>query len=204
MDAVMADGGTPVTPPGSPVSGLPGPVGLDTGSLATNAPITYTGWPRSITWDEFTPRDSRPRGVQEDAEIKCASSPRWDWSCDGGTCRITSLTVEARVNTDESWVVNGRKSDPLLHHEQGHYDIFGLMTRELNQALVNLRARSGAALQTQIARVRQDYQARIDRLMIQYDNETAHGTDSAGQRRWDDRISESIRNGANFTAPPAP
>jgi len=79
-----------------------------------------------------------------------------------------------------------------------------LLTRELNQALVNIRARSGSALQTRIAQVRADYQARIDRLMIQYDNETVHGSDSAGQRRWDDRIAESIRNGTNFTAPPVP
>jgi predicted secreted Zn-dependent protease len=112
--------------------------------------------------------------------------------------------VEARVNQDESWVVNGRQSDALLHHEQGHYDIFGLMTRELNQALVSIRARSGPALQSGIRQVRADYQARIDRLMIQYDNETVHGTDSAGQGRWDQRISESIRNGTNFTAPPPP
>jgi len=203
MQAVMADGGTPVTPPGSPISGIPGPIGLDSGT-SSNAPITYTGWPRSIAWDEFTARNSRPTGVQEDAEIKCASSPRWDWSCDGGSCRITSLTVEARVNQDESWVVSGRQSDSLLHHEQGHYDIFGLMTRELNQALVSIRARSGAALQTRITQLRAAYQGRIDRLMIQYDDETAHGTNSAGQRRWDDRISETIRNGNNFTAPPPP
>jgi hypothetical protein len=204
MDAVMADAGEWDAPSGAPIAGTPGPVGLDSTSGAGDAPITYTGWPRSISWDEFTPRTSRPAGVQEDAEIKCASNPRWDWSCDGGNCRITALTVEARVNRDASWVVEGRQSAELLHHEQGHYDIFGVLTRELNQALVALRARSGAALQRQIASTRASFQARIDQLMVDYDNQTQHGADRTAQRRWDERLRSSIDNGTPFSPPPAP
>ena len=101
------------------------PLGGDTGSSAT---VTLTGWPRSITWDEFTEVDSAPSGASEAAQIdsQAIQPERVELTRENGRLRVSAYTVNVRVFTDNSWVVRSQKSPTLLAHEQGHYDITGL------------------------------------------------------------------------------
>ena len=83
-----------------------------------------------IGWPEFTSVPARPAGVQEDAEIKVNSAVSYRTRRRGSAVSIVDATVNIVTVTAESWVVSDKKTDPLLKHEQGHYDITALGTRE--------------------------------------------------------------------------
>src|SRR5262245_30988779 len=102
------------------------PLGGDAG---TPGAVTLTGWPRALTWDDFTEVDSAPSGATDEAaqiDSQAIQPERVDITRESGRLRVSAYTVTVRVITDNSWVVRSQKSAALLSHEQGHYDITGL------------------------------------------------------------------------------
>ena len=102
-------------------AGKPGPIAAKQG-IQQN--LTLTGWPRSITWDEFRELTQRPTGENEDALINPVTvGGQAQTAHERGRWMLTELELEIVVNREETWVVISQKSDALLSHEQGHFDI---------------------------------------------------------------------------------
>jgi len=95
-------------------------------------------------------------------------------------------------------VVSGTKTDDLLSHEQGHFDMAGLVAWELYRSLMATRAPNATELQRRInahvARARSKLHGLSGSAtqVGKYDTETAHGTNAGEQRRWKDLIRECI------------
>ena len=174
-------------------------VGMDAGSGSGGG--TLTGWPRSISWSEFTERSSRPEGVDENAQIRSEVqlSPRVDVQPDGGNVKLGSFTVQVVTISEDCWVVQGTATAALLAHEQGHYDITGLMGRDTMNDLAALRERSARALQREVTRVLERYRQRARTLTDQYDTQTNHGRSTQEQQTWEQRIRDAIQNGTRLT-----
>ena len=106
------------------------------------------------------------------------------------------------VIAEDTWVVRSAKTDALLAHEQGHFDISGVDARQLMQDLAALRADTTDELQRlvteRIERSRTESQAMSDR----YDVETDHSRNADMQRRWEAAIREAI-DGNHALTPPA-
>ena len=149
-----------------------------------------------ITWTEFTTVFSRPSGVNEDAQIKVDSAVAYRTRRRGNSISIVDATVEIVTVTAESWVVSDKKTDWLLKHEQGHYDITALGTRALYNELLTLTADSPRALEVKKTALKQKYQDKINTCNTQYDTQTNHGLNNAVQDTWNQQIATAKANPA--------
>jgi len=181
-------------------AGTPGPVAAKQG---VTQKLVLSGWPRSITWNEFKNVASRPDGVKEDAEILTETI--------GGDARVREVrgrwliaeaNMKVEVNEIESWVVSSTKSPTLLAHEQGHFDIHGIIVgRDMIKALGKLRERSQARLGNAIGKLMQNYKNRGQAMTEKYDNDTNHGLNATRQAAWEQAIQKAIKNKTSLRAP---
>ena len=101
--------------------------------------------------------------------------------------------VEVRFDFQRSWVkpelgdplgpVLWRASEQLLLHEQLHFLISCLLTRQANQTLQN-----GSDPHAMVRLVK----AVAQRLNLQYDNDTNHGLNRKAQAEWEDEILQQL------------
>ena len=189
---------------------LPGPgtVQQQQGSGGDNQPQApgpgLVGWPRKIGWREFPNVKSRPPGVQEDAQISSEGAPDTNIRPQqkNGRFLIPKITVRFTVVHDDTWVVQDKKTDALLAHEQRHFDITGLIGREMGTAMLAIRAADMAELQQEVTRILEHYREQAKKLTEQYDDETEHGLKADKQRQWEKKIQDCMDNGTRLA--PAP
>src|SRR5882672_2161439 len=175
-------------------------------SISAASPLTAAAAPlagqllwkerRALTWDDF-------QGTPDPASPYLAFSQVG--STDVGTVTVVNGQVtipgaETVFDPSRSWVEPAGRTDALLHHEQGLFDLEEAITRELRSAIesVGLKARSNQQLNSRIQKLIGRYRARRDRLQDQYDAKTKHGTDPSAQARWDDRILKLLNEPALF------
>jgi hypothetical protein len=130
-----------------------GPVGLDSDTSVAGAGIlTLSGWPRSLTWDEFSELPTRPDGEDEDAQIHSEVDPpsQVGITRQGGVLQVNSIRVVIRTVTEDTWVIKGTKTPELLSHEQGHFDLTGLLGRDSAREILAVRANSREQLQSKV------------------------------------------------------
>ena len=183
-----------------------GPVGMKGGGGTCGGAPRLRGWPRAISWRRDFPneREERPSDEDEDAQIHPEAILDDDVSVcrTDGRFRLGTFGVRLMIVAEDTWVVRSAKTDALLAHEQGHFDIGGLDARQVMQDLSALRTDTTEELQRlvseRIERSRTDAQAVSDR----YDEETDHGRSADAQRRWETAIREAIEGG-HALRPPA-
>jgi hypothetical protein len=167
------------------------------------ADMGVTGWPRSLAWTEFLEISSRPAGVTENAQVHVTTdlpSSGIRIVRDGTSLKIPDISVPLRVisGRDDSWVVSGTKTDDLLSHEQGHFDIAGLVAWELYRAILAIRASSGAEMQRLLNEAVARAGSKLERLSGsdtvtgKYDTETNHALNATEQKRWKDLIRDCM------------
>ena len=181
--------------------GTPGPLGLNEGG--TTGP-RLTGWPRQISWDEFKDVATRPAGETEDAQIdtQTLQPERVGVTREQGQFRLGNFTVKLSVIRNNSWVVANQKSDTLLAHEQGHFDITGLVARDLAKALGALRVGTTDELQREVSRLFEAYDTWAKSLSKQYDDETGNSRNAKVQAEWEARIRTCMQQGTSLGTPP--
>ena len=164
------------------------------------------GFPRDLTWDDY-------RNVEEPPlPFSALTGSRYTethWAITSGTATgerrgsyfVDPLKVTVSFLSDQSWARPSAKGDMrLLAHEQGHFDITGLIARDLARRLLELRVygpelrdandlrAACRAVEQKMRRVRD----RVDALWTAlqnggesiYDTDTGHGTNESGQREW--------------------
>lgn len=176
--------------------------------VAFNQVLAATpGFPRDLTWDDF-------RNVEEPPlPFAALTASRYDvtnWGITSGTAKgerrgsyfVDPLKVTVRFLSDQSWAQPSAKGNKrLLAHEQGHFDITGLIARDLARRLLELRVygpelrdandirAANRALEQKMRRVLD----RVDALWTAlqnggaediYDTDTEHGLNESGQREW--------------------
>lgn len=171
---------------------------------ATTGP-SLAGWPRQIAWDEFRDVNHRPQGVNEDAQIYAELVPgRFRYVQEDGQYRLGEMAMRLTVRRGRSWVVRSRKSDALLSHEQGHFDITGLIYRGMLPELRTLRESSPRRLAAELRRILREYNTETQQFSNLYDeeSETNHGRDAGRQQEWESLIRDCIRNNTPLTSAP--
>lgn len=148
----------------------------------------------SVEWTEFTTATSRHSGKNEDAEIKVSSTVGYRTRKRGNAVSIVDATVNIITVTEESWVVSDKKTDALRKHEQGHYDITALGTREFYTLLLLLTADSPNALAVKINALKERFQQKIDACNIRYDAQTNHFLITSIQDIWNQKIASAKIN----------
>lgn len=179
---------------------VPGPIPAS-GNVQQD--LRLTGWPRSIDWDEFREVSERPAGQNEDARINPVTEGGEARTVrEQGRWKLAELELHVIVNRADSWVVRSQKSDALKSHEQGHFDIHGLIAgRDMLEALGALRERSNERLARAVAATMRRYQQRAQSLSDTYDEDTAHGRKADRQAAWEAAIRTSIDNDSALRQP---
>jgi predicted secreted Zn-dependent protease len=142
----------------------------------------------TVEWGEFTTVTSRPSGKNEDAEIKVSSAVGYRTRKRGNAVSIVDATVDIITVTEESWVVSDKKTDLLRKHEQGHFDITALGTREFYNQLLLLTATSPNGLDVRINALKEQFQQKIDACNRRYDTQTNHFLITTVQDTWNQKI----------------
>jgi hypothetical protein len=165
--------------------------------------LRITGWPRDIEWAEFRHISARPAGEREDAQINPVTEGGEARTVrERGRWKLAALELKVIVNLDDSWVVQAKKSDALKAHEQGHFDIHGLIGgRDMLEALKSLRERSNDRLGRAIGRTMERHSQRAQQMSDAYDVDTEHGLNAARQAAWETRIQNAIDNNSSLRAP---
>jgi hypothetical protein len=184
--------------------GEAGPTGANSGTTSP-ASLTVSNWPRTLTWEDFRNVAARPADAEGDENAQIHAEARQPERIavvnEGGIRRVTSLTVNIQTVRADTWVVTSAKTAELLSHEQSHYDIQGLMGRDMGNEILAARAPSAEALQEQVTAIIERYRERGRQLTRDYDNETDHGRNRDAQHRWDQAIRTAMDNGTPFSAP---
>jgi predicted secreted Zn-dependent protease len=164
--------------------------------------MALSGFDHNVRWNEFRQVNQRPAGVQEDAQIRTrtvAFTFRTRQPA-GQNCAVTDATVSIAVDGSRSWVVRDQQRDALLQHEQGHYDIAALGTRDLYNRVLGLTAARCPDINIQAQRLQNEIQAQITATDLRYDNQTSHGNNTPMQQTWTSRIQTAKRSATGTLA----
>jgi hypothetical protein len=97
--------------------------------------------------------------------------------------------VIAYFNREQSWVRDG--SSQLLRHEQLHFDIAELYARKIRKEITRLKDNGVNDVQT-INKAVRILLAESDKMDIQYDAETLHGSFLKKQAKWEARVKQEM------------
>lgn len=103
-----------------------------------------------------------------------------------------SIIVTSYFDPSGSWVKPDKKTDELLKHEHVHFDITELYARKLRKAMAEHKW-TEANLERDIKRLFDKYLKLQDEAQNRYDEETDHSNNEEAQARWNERISNELK-----------
>jgi len=169
--------------------------------------MAIRNWPSKVSWAKFKKIDTPPRGAGTDAHIEVLySNPpgkRFKVVKEGKYFRLANVHFVLKLVPARTWVVKGKESKDLLRHEQGHWDIVGLLAREYQREIKKLRGDSVSQLKARFRKLEARVQAKGERLNTGaglYDTQTDHGRNKAQQKRWDALIASCMRSREDLPA----
>ena len=158
--------------------------------------VTPNGFDHDIAWSEFTRVEEAPARSSETAYVQVHRRIRYRWEWTGSEYGAVGVTASISMNTPRSWVEQGTENNRLLAHEQGHYDISAIGTREEATLVAALTAARGREIDESRREIGREIQRKINAADVRYDNETDHYRNRAVQNRWDRAIAAVKNNDA--------
>jgi hypothetical protein len=144
---------------------------------------------RKLTWDDFKAKADKnsPNAALTGTNIKFDFS----YSSDKGfTYHIT-----CQFDKNSSW---GRvKTDYILSHEQGHFDMAEIYARKLNKALKEYTPDMSKA-NKEVNKIYEKVMRELSAAQVEYDRETNFSINKPEQNRWLIKISDELKNSASY------
>ncbi len=187
--------------------------------MATLAELNaaMSGFPRSLTWGNFRPVQASPSPPHAAQVSAGFSMGGWSVHVVNGDYKVRGARVSVAPQSNGSWATAAARTDAgLLLHEQGHFDITGLIARDLigkvldlsfDQSVIAVCIGSGDTANSQLRYVTRLFQADVTRFGQEardllarlntnpntqadglYDTQTNHGSNSTGQQAWNSRL----------------
>ena len=178
-------------------------------AFATTSDGSVSGIPWSastpLTWDLFQaapPADAVNRSEAAAIHMTIRWHASYSVTSSGGSWagQVQNVTITNTMEPSLSWVVPGKADAQVLRHEQAHFDLNEAYRRKLEVLLPCIQARS-ATKEGAIDTLNADLHQRADEILEQlqaaqarYDTETGHGSNPAGQARWEAQIAAWLLN----------
>ena len=138
---------------------------------------------RKLTWEDFK---ARPDKNSPNAALT-ATNIKFDFSYNSNDGFKYHITCQFDKNS--SW---GRvKTDYILSHEQGHFDIAEIYARKLNKALKTYTPDAGKA-DKEVNKIYQKVMSELTAEQAQYDKETNFSINKPEQNRWLLKINDEL------------
>lgn len=171
---------------------------------------------RRLTWDYF--KGQTPAERAGDAMLRYGLLP--DRKYESTTCQdpntkqwtatVTKYEPRNVMVPSESWVDPEHKTEKLLSHEQGHFDINEVYRRVLEREARKLVGR-GATLEAACKDLQEQLNGLFARVwkkseeqQDQYDKGTDHGTKEDKQEEWNTKIRDWLTDPTQAPAPDPP
>lgn len=154
--------------------------GFSTGKDDNSLPWSAS---RKLTWDDFK---SRPDANATNAALTSSKITfKYSYDSDKGF----TYNIGCVFEKNSSW---GKvKTDYILAHEQGHFDIAEIYARKLNKLIKSYRFNPSTA-QKDVPALYQKIMDDLAAMQNQYDNETNYSRDKDGQAEWNERINREL------------
>lgn len=140
-----------------------------------------------LTWEDFKGEVNAPR-EESAAATYCSIGFK---TIVPAPDSLPEIVVYNAFYVNKSWVRSDAKIPSILDHEQGHFDLCEIYTRKFKDHVSSFKLNSNAAKQQLLdayADLSKEYEARQQA----YEEETAHGTNMAEQKRWQDMIAREL------------
>jgi len=142
-----------------------------------------------LTWEDFR-GPVKPLDDETAAATHCGIGFRTNSNAEGKP----EIEVYNAFYVNKSWVRPDAHMQSILDHEQGHFDLCEIYTRKLRNEMSRFDfsvADVRGSLMSIYERVSDEYEARQQA----YESQTAHGTISSEQKRWQNTISNELNPG---------
>lgn len=152
--------------------------------------------PTLLAWSDFAPVKALPDGSPEDAQTSTQMTPLSGIRPVSAQGRfiLPDLTLHVGLDRSQTLVVRtASKTDALLKHEQGHFDITVLTIRALASDLEQLSVDSPHELGQQVLDAVSKHQSRADALGQKYDDDTHGSRDQKAQDSWNQAIDTAMK-----------
>lgn len=164
--------------------------GASTPGLAQSGKEEMLDWreDRKLTWADYKASPER----DSDAAASTTTYLLIDYYISRNNF---SYKIESRFSKSRSWGLH--RTDYILAHEQGHFDIAEVFARKLNKRMSEYRFN----LRTYEKDLRQIYEeVTNEKLEMQnrYDRETNHSINKVQQAAWLKKIADMLREYADF------
>jgi hypothetical protein len=147
---------------------------------------------KRLAWNDYK---SRP-DARSDAAASTATYLGINYSISGSSF---SYKISCSFSKNKSW---GRyKTDYILSHEQGHFDITEIFARKLNKRIGEYKFDRGS-YKTDLQKIYQDILDEKEQFQDQYDQETDFSRNKEKQAEWLIKISkmlDDLKNYSNYT-----
>ena len=191
-----ADAGASPRPTGSDGPGMRDQTHANRATLvvADNNADEVDGWPSDLKWSQFDVIPRRPPKVKEDAQTATSATAGDDISIehDRKGLKLGQFKVQLTFDSEHSWVLTGKADAALLRHEQVHWNIAGLNAHEIARALKTIHVPTKGALRNAIDSTMGRLNLKAQGQQLWYDDESKHGLDPAGQKKWQDLVAKAI------------
>jgi len=139
---------------------------------------------RKLTWNDF---QGKPNDESDNAAL---TSSNINFQFGYGSAGF-NYTISCRFDKNQSWVKV--KSDHVLAHEQGHFDIAEIHARKLNKALKEYKYNRNTVSQD-VNKIYEDIMKKHHETQSIYDKETDHSRNSAKQEEWYKKIANDLKS----------
>ena len=166
-------------------------------NLQSEAVMSMTGFAYSLRWTDFGGAVPRTADAGTFAFVATNVSANAAWSYDlvegARVYKVDSNSASVTVNRNAMWARPSGRTDALLRHEQGHYDISALLVRQAEQehrALIGNTYSSQQEVLDAISDVRTPLFNLLGQLQSSaggdgtYDLSTNHGMNPSTQSQW--------------------
>lgn len=143
---------------------------------------------RPLTWKDFQSK-IRPDGPF-DAVVMPGFGYELNESIKGGVIHV-QLALKTYVAKSDSWA-GGTRNSYALAHEQRHFDIARIITKQYQQKITNA-ALTPDTYQAFISMQYLDSYRDMNAMQRAYDKETRHGLDTYAQSGWNKKVAELLK-----------
>ena len=109
--------------------------------------------------------------------------------------RQFGYSIESRFSKTRSW--GSHKTDYILSHEQGHFDIAEVFARKLNKNLSEYKFNK-KTYQKDLKKIYEDITEEKEKTQNDYDKETKHSINKNKQAEWLKKISVMLEEYADW------
>jgi hypothetical protein len=102
------------------------------------------------------------------------------------------LLICPYMKTKQSWYKDEGHNEYTLAHEQRHFDITAIVTRQFAEEVKRLSFTS-SNISAEISKLYDKYNERLREMQNRYDEETNHGIKADQQAIWDEQLKQEIR-----------